>query len=100
VISKPDISISVFSLPTVGIAHRHSATWPVQARRSPGAPVCRASGFYPSEGLSFCWFARSQRSSPELWRVYTNHEEWLESPRYLNMEDLREHKKQQMLAAA
>ena len=28
------------------------------------------------------------------------HEEWLESPRYLNMEDLREHKKQQMRAAA
>lgn len=28
------------------------------------------------------------------------HEEWLEGPRYLNMEDLREHKKQQMRAAA
>ena len=28
------------------------------------------------------------------------HEEWLESPRYLNMEDLREHKKQQMRMAA
>jgi putative transposase len=28
------------------------------------------------------------------------HEEWLESPRYLNMEDLREHKKQQMKVAA
>jgi putative transposase len=28
------------------------------------------------------------------------HEEWLESPRYLNMEDLREHKKQQMRVAA
>ena len=28
------------------------------------------------------------------------HEEWLERPRYLNMEDLREHKKQQMRAAA
>jgi hypothetical protein len=28
------------------------------------------------------------------------HEEWLESPRYLNREDLREHKKQQMRAAA
>jgi putative transposase len=28
------------------------------------------------------------------------HEEWLESPRYLNMEDWREHKKQQMRAAA
>jgi hypothetical protein len=32
--------------------------------------------------------------------VYTNYEEWLESSRYVNMEDLREHKKQQMLAAA
>jgi putative transposase len=28
------------------------------------------------------------------------HEDWLESPRYLNMEHLREHKKQQMRAAA
>ncbi len=28
------------------------------------------------------------------------HEEWLEGPRYLNMEDLREHKKQQRRAAA
>ena len=28
------------------------------------------------------------------------HEDWLESPRYLNMDDLREHKKQQMRAAA
>jgi transposase-like protein len=28
------------------------------------------------------------------------HEEWLESPRYLNMDDLREHKKQQMRVAA
>jgi hypothetical protein len=28
------------------------------------------------------------------------HEEWLKSPRYLNMEDLREHKKQQIRAAA
>lgn len=28
------------------------------------------------------------------------HEEWLESPRYLNMEDLREHKKQQMRMVA
>ena len=27
------------------------------------------------------------------------HEDWLESPRYLNMEDLREHKKQQMRTA-
>ena len=28
------------------------------------------------------------------------HEEWLESPRYLNMADLRKHNKQQMRAAA
>src|ERR1700744_2481199 len=28
------------------------------------------------------------------------HEDWLESPRYLNMDDLREHKKQQMRIAA
>jgi putative transposase len=28
------------------------------------------------------------------------HEEWLEGPRYINIEDLREHKKQQMRAAA
>ena len=33
-------------------------------------------------------------------RAVETHEEWLESPRYLNMEDLREHKKQQMRAAA
>jgi transposase-like protein len=28
------------------------------------------------------------------------HKEWLDSPRYLNMDDLREHKKQQMRVAA
>ena len=32
--------------------------------------------------------------------VVETHEEWLESPRYLNMEDLREQKKQQTKVAA
>jgi hypothetical protein len=49
-----------------------------------------------------CLYSLSFGSCLRLMRALAveAHKEWLESPRYLNMEDLREHNKQQMRVAA